>query len=191
MQLVYYPDPRLREAARPVKKVDAALLEAVPGMFEVMYRARGIGLAGPQAGLDRRIIVANLTGDPAQKEAERVFVDPEILSRSGEKREEEGCLSFPGMSVTIVRAETVEVRYRDLEGKEVRREAEGLEAKLFQHEIDHLDGILLLDKMTPADKKQWSPLLKELEAQYRSRTRRSRPARAPKRASSDEKPVRT
>jgi peptide deformylase len=178
MQLVKYPDPRLRQTARPVKRADAELLEAIPRMFEVMYRARGIGLAGPQVGLDRRIIVANLTGNPENRDQERVFLDPEIVDRSGEKREDEGCLSFPGMSVVLVRAEKVEVRYLDLEGREVRREAEGLEAKLFQHEIDHLDGILLVDKMTPADKKQWASLLKDLEKEYQSKARRTRSSRS-------------
>lgn len=172
MQLVKYPDPGLRRVARPVKRVDEGLLEAIPRMFEIMYRARGIGLAGPQAGLDRRIIVANLTGNPENRDQERVFIDPEIVARSGEKREDEGCLSFPGMSVVIARAEKVEVRYLDLEGREVRRDAEGLEAKLFQHEIDHLDGILIIDKMSPADGKQWAPFLKDLEKEYRSKARR-------------------
>ncbi len=178
MELLRYPDPRLRAVAMPVKRMDGALLDAIPLMFEVMYKARGIGLAGPQAGLDRRVIVSNLSGDPARKDGERVFLDPEILRRTGEKREEEGCLSFPGMSVTIARAEKVEVRYRDLEGNEVRREAEGLEAKLFQHEIDHLDGVLLVDKMTPADKKQWASFLKGLEREYKGKARRPRTARS-------------
>ena len=178
MQLLYYPDPRLRVTAKPVKRVDEALLEAIPRLFEVMYRARGIGLAGPQVGLDRRIIVANLTGNPENGDQERVFVDPEIIERVGEKREDEGCLSFPGMSVVTVRAEKVEVRYLDLEGREIRRAAEGLEAKFFQHEIDHLDGVLLLDRMTPADKKQWAPLLKDLEREYKSKIRRTPAARS-------------
>ncbi len=175
--LVYYPAPGLRAAARPVGRIDGDLLDAVPAMFEVMYRARGIGLAGPQVGLDRRLIVSNLSGDPARKDLERVFVDPEILGRSGEMREEEGCLSLPGLSAVIVRAEKVEVRYLDLEGREVRRAAEGLESKLFQHEIDHLDGLLILDKMTSADRKQWAPLLKDLEREYKAKSRRPRAAR--------------
>jgi peptide deformylase len=166
MKLVYYPDPRLREVAKPVGKADDALREAVPAMFEIMYRVRGIGLAGPQAGLGRRIVVANLSADPERKEEEQVFVDPEILERAGELQEEEGCLSFPGMVAQIRRAEKVVVRYRDLSGNETVRPAEGLEAKLFQHEIDHLDGILIVDKMTPADRKQWASFLRELEEDF-------------------------
>jgi peptide deformylase len=181
MELVYYPDPRLREVSKKIAVVDGALLEAVPQMFEIMYRARGIGLAGPQAGLGRRIVVANLTGDPKLKESEQVFINPEILGKAGDLREEEGCLSLPGMAAQVPRAEKVLVRYRDLEGKSVEREAELLESRLFQHEIDHLDGILIIDKMTPADRKQWSPLLKELEDDFRANRKPARrpPARRP------------
>ncbi|HXG60706.1 MAG TPA: peptide deformylase [Planctomycetota bacterium] len=174
MELLYYPDPRLRERAQPVDRVDDEIRRAVPRMFEIMYRARGIGLAGPQVALARRVVVANLTGDPKAKEAEQVFLNPEILEKSGRMREEEGCLSLPGIAVVVPRAERVVVRYRTLEERVVERAAEGLEAKLFQHEIDHLDGILLVDKMTPADRKQWAPLLKELEEQHQARARRTR-----------------
>ncbi len=169
MELAYYPDPRLQEAARPVKEADEEIRRSVPRMFEIMYRARGIGLAGPQVGLGRRIVVANLTGDAKRKEEERVFLNPEILEKSGEVREEEGCLSLPGMVAMILRAEKVVVRYSDLEGAAVRRPSEGLEAKLFQHEVDHLDGILILDKMSAADRKQWAPLLKELKDEFKKK----------------------
>ncbi len=181
LKLVYYPDPRLRETARPVARADEELREAAARMFEVMYRARGIGLAGPQVGVSRRIVVANLEGPERKKEGEQVFVNPEIVERSGEMKEEEGCLSLPGMYAVIQRAERVKVRYHDLEGKAFERETQGLEAKLFQHEIDHLDGILIVDKMTPADLKQWAALLKELEDDFNSKrpkARASRPRRA-------------
>ena len=166
MELVYYPDPRLREVSKKILQIDEAIREAVPEMFDIMYRSRGIGLAGPQAGLNRRVVVANLSGDREEKGLEQVFINPEIVERRGEKREEEGCLSLPGMAPLITRAEAVRVRYKTLEGEVVERDAEGLEAKLFQHEIDHLDGILLVDKMTAADKRQWAPLLRELEEEY-------------------------
>jgi peptide deformylase len=166
MELVYYPDPRLREVSKKILKIDDEIRQAVPLMFDIMYRARGIGLAGPQAGLGRRVIVANLSGDRENAEAERVFINPEILEKRGEKREEEGCLSLPGLAPLITRAEAVRVRYTTLEGELVERDVEDLEAKLFQHEIDHLDGILLVDKMTAADKRQWAPLLRELEEEY-------------------------
>ena len=175
MELVYFPDPRLREPAKPVKALDDDLRAALPRMFEIMYRSRGIGLAGPQVALGRRVVVANLAADPEKKDQEQVFLNPEILEKSGQKKEEEGCLSLPGIYPVILRAEKLVVRYTDLEGKEVQREVQGLEAKLFQHEIDHLDGILLVDKMTAADKKQWAPLLKELEEDFEEK--RKPPAR--------------
>ena len=182
LKLVYYPDPRLRRISDPVGKAAPDLRDEIPKMFQVMYKARGIGLAAPQVALHHRVIVANLAGDPEKKEGEQVFVNPEIVERSGERREEEGCLSLPGLYAMITRADQVEVRYEDLEGKKVQRVAEGLEAKLFQHEIDHLDGILILDKMPPADRKQWASYLKELEEDYEKDQpprRRSRP-RPPK-----------
>ena len=177
-ELVYYPDPRLRELSSPIARIDDEVRDLIAQMFTVMYRAHGIGLAGPQVGVSRRIIVANLMADPERKELEQVFVNPEISDRSGELREEEGCLSLPDMGVVVPRAEKVEVRYRNAEGEAVRRTTQGLESRLFQHEIDHLDGILIMDKMTPADKKQWAPLLKELEEDYQNGTR---PIRRPRR----------
>jgi peptide deformylase len=180
MELVYYPDPRLREVSKRIGAIDEALREAVPVMFDIMYRARGIGLAGPQAGLGRRVIVANLSGDPEEKDKEQVFLNPEVLERQGEKREEEGCLSLPGMAPLITRAEKVRVRYKDLGGQVVERDVEGLEAKLFQHEIDHLDGILLVDKMTAADKRQWAPLLRELEEEYEAGLKKKPRGKAPR-----------
>src|SRR6187549_3293523 len=95
MELVYYPDPRLRDVSKKIAAVDQEILDAVPLMFEIMYKARGIGLAGPQAGLGRRIVVANLSADPKNKDEEQVFINPEIVGKVGELREEEGCLSLP------------------------------------------------------------------------------------------------
>ncbi|HZE99692.1 MAG TPA: peptide deformylase [Planctomycetota bacterium] len=168
MELVYYPDPRLRDLSKKITGIDPQILETIPQMFEIMYKARGIGLAGPQAGVGRRVVVANLSGDPKKKDEEQVFINPEILGRAGDLREEEGCLSLPGMAAQIQRAERVLVLYQDLKGKTIEREAEMLESRLFQHEIDHLDGILIVDKMTPADRKQWAALLKEMEEDFKA-----------------------
>jgi peptide deformylase len=179
LRLVYYPDPILRNPSAPVKEVSKDLREAIPQMFEIMYGHRGIGLAGPQAGLAQRIVVANLFGDPKKKEEEKVFINPEILDKGGVMTEEEGCLSLPGLSAKIRRSAWVKVRYRDLDGQAWEIQVEGLWAKLFQHEVDHIDGLLMVDKMSAADLKQWRPLLQELEDDHaakrepaRKRTRR-------------------
>lgn len=179
MELLYYPDPKLRVPARPVPSVgDARLAEQVQEMFRVLYETRGIGLAAPQVGLDLRLIVANLTGDPEQADREEVYVNPEILERSKEQiKEEEACLSLPGLFAELPRAKRVKVRYSGLDGRESIVQVEDLHARLFEHEIDHLDGILIVDRLTPADKARWAGLLKALEADFKA-NRRRRPAEA-------------
>jgi peptide deformylase len=166
LKLVYYPDPILRKPSAPVKEITKELREAVPQMFEIMYGSRGIGLAGPQAGLPHRIVVANIFGDARKKDEEKVFINPEILDRGGVMTEEEGCLSLPGLAAKIRRSAWVNVRYGDLDGEKWEIKVDGLWAKLFQHEIDHIDGLLMVDKMTAADLKQWRPLLQELEEDH-------------------------
>ena len=163
LDLVLYPAPILRKPAGPVGPVTDELRETAREMFRIMYESRGVGLAGPQAGIPLRIFVLNVTGKP---EDERVFLNPEITARSGEILDEEGCLSFPGVAAHIVRAERATVRATDLEGKEVVLEGEGLLAKAFQHEMDHLEGILILDRMTPADRLAAAARLKELEKKF-------------------------
>jgi peptide deformylase len=181
LKMVYYPDPRLREVSQPVGREHLAELAAqAPDMFAVMYRHRGIGLAGPQVGIQRRILVANITGDRQQKDQERIFINPEVTKKSGTMQEEEGCLSLPGLNARIRRSSNVIVAFNDIEGAMWEMECEGLYAKLFQHEIDHLDGVLMIDKMTAADLKQFKPLLKEMEDDFRAkrepRLRRDRDA---------------
>ncbi len=168
LKMVYYPDPRLREVSTPVGREHLKELTAgLPEMFEVMYKHRGIGLAGPQVGIQQRILLANISGDRTRKEEERVFLNPVIVSKSGAMNEDEGCLSLPGLSAKIRRSALLKVSYYDLSGQMWEMEAEGLYSKLFQHEIDHLDGVLMIDKMSAADLKQLKPLLDELEEDFR------------------------
>ncbi len=173
LEVLYYPDPRLREVSTSVDDLDE-IRDLLPEMFEIMYKSRGIGLAAPQVGVRKRFFIANLTADPEEKDQEQVFVNPVIVENSGVMKEIEGCLSLPGLEATIRRAEMVVVESGDMEGKRQQVEAEGLWAKLFQHEIDHLDGILMLDKMTPAEQKKWAHLLKELESDFKNGIRRER-----------------
>lgn len=178
LHVLYYPDPRLRQACPPVTDVEV-IKPYIEPMFEAMYRYRGIGLAGPQVGVMHRVIVANITGKKEEKTEEKIFINPVVVDRGGDMREHEGCLSLPGIDAVIKRWESVTVEVSDLEGKRQRFEATGLWAKLFQHEVDHLDGILMIDKMSAADLKQWAWRLKELEEDFKNNVRREhRPAAA-------------
>ena len=168
LQMVYYPDPRLNERSKEIAKLTAELAAQVPEMFDIMYRHRGIGLAGPQVGIMQRIIVANITGDREKKKEEKVFINPRVVSKSGTMLEEEGCLSLPGLNAKIKRAGEVKVDFYDLEGQGWEMEVDRLYAKLFQHEIDHLDGVLMIEKMSAADLKAWKPLLGEMEADFKA-----------------------
>ena len=172
LQVLYYPDPRLRDVCSPVEDLDE-IREFLPEMFEIMYKSRGIGLAAAQVGIPKRFFIANISGSSEEKDQERVFVNPVIVESDGEMKDVEGCLSLPGMEAMVRRAESVVVDIGDMDGKRQQVEAEGLYAKLFQHEIDHLDGILMLDKMTPAEQKKWAPLLKDLESDFKNNIRRN------------------
>ena len=136
-----YPDSVLRGKCALVEKVDAQVVNLVQGMSRVMVSAQGIGLAAPQVGVSRRIITVNI-GDGLIS-----LINPMILERQGQKKMEEGCLSCPGIAVDVARSEKLLVRGLNLDGKEVIIEAEGLKARVLQHEIDHLNGVLILDKL--------------------------------------------
>ena len=142
------PDPLLRRQAKAVERVDSALHRLIDDMFATMYEAPGIGLAAPQVGVSRRLIVM----DPAKDDAPKtplVMVNPEILDRSEELRlHEEGCLSIPDFTAEIERPAKTRVAYIDREGKPQERELVGIWATLVQHEIDHLNGILFIDYLS-------------------------------------------
>ena len=147
--ILVVPHPALRAKARPVGAHDADAVRAlVPRMFAAMYRAPGIGLAAPQVGLGLRFFVLDLM--PDEKPAPLVLVNPEIVAVGEElATREEGCLSLPGQYADVTRPAQVRVRYRDPDGAEHEIAAEGLLAACLQHEIDHLDGILFVDHLSP------------------------------------------
>jgi len=118
-------------------------------MFELMYEARGIGLAANQVALPYRFFVLNLTADPAQKDQERVFINPEIVKRHSSIEDEEGCLSLPGLYAEVRRAKKIKVRAFDLQGNAVELDAHDLMSRAIQHETDHLDGKLFIDYLEP------------------------------------------
>lgn len=148
LKVVKYPEPVLSQPGEPVTEFDDKLREFVADMFETMYAAHGIGLAAPQVGVSKRVTVVDLSSgkEPEQK---LVLVNPEIIFREGKQYEEEGCLSFPEIHEKIQRAFKVRVRAQDEHGKWFEMDGEELLSRAFQHEIDHLDGILFTKRMSP------------------------------------------
>jgi peptide deformylase len=149
-------DPVLRRRAADIDNVDSTLARIVEGMVETMYSAEGIGLAAPQIGVQKRLFVWDLGDGP------RTIVNPEIVESDGEWVYEEGCLSVPGLTWEIVRPKEVHVVGRDLDGNEISVEADELEARLFQHELDHLDGTLLIERLDETTRKAALRTLREM-----------------------------
>ncbi|MFQ5863435.1 MAG: peptide deformylase [Candidatus Brocadiales bacterium] len=171
MKILIYPDSQLRQKAKPIKEIKEDFHEKAEEMLQFMYEAQGIGLAATQVGWPVRLLVKDLTGE---KTGERVYINPVITHEEGESLEEEGCLSLPGVFGKIARSERVKVVAYSLQGEKLELEAEGLEARVWQHEIDHLNGILIIDKMTPASSLANSRRLKELEEIYREGAAKTR-----------------
>lgn len=146
IQIVHYPNKKLRQQAKYVPIITSSHREKIARMFEIMYQLEGMGLAAPQVGWNARIFVMNHTGRP---EDEQVFINPIIIEESGELREmEEGCLSFPGTTGAVTRKSKVLVKAQNLDGSYFKLEAEDWPGRCIQHEIDHLLGILLIDRAT-------------------------------------------
>ena len=147
LKIVKYPEPVLSQPGEPVTEFDADLNKLVDDMFETMYASQGIGLAAPQVGVSKRVTIIDLSQakDPAQK---LVLVNPEITFREGKQYEEEGCLSFPEIREKVQRAAKVKIRAQDLKGKWFEMDGEELLSRAFQHEIDHLDGMLFIFRMS-------------------------------------------
>lgn len=140
-QIVIYPDPILQRPTEKVTEFDEELRTLAADMFESMYKAIGIGLAAPQIGVSKRITVIDLSNQKNPEE-KIVLVNPEIIHKEGKQVEEEGCLSLPDIRDKVTRAAKVKVKAQDLDGKPIEFEGSELLARAFQHEIDHLDGIL-------------------------------------------------
>ena len=161
-QLVLHPAPILREKARPVEAFDEALAKLVSEMLEIMREYDGVGLAAPQAGHSLQIFVCN---SGAQGEADQVFINPEILEADGPQEWlEEGCLSLPEIRGRVRRPTRVRIRAQDLEGTPFELESDGFHARIWQHEFDHLQGVLILDRMRPIDRLAIRRTLKDLIA---------------------------
>lgn len=163
LKLIHYPDPRLRKAGAPVTRFDEKLAAVAQRMLELMRAHRGVGLAAPQVGLAMRLFVMNATDDPQR---DLVFVNPAITQREGVADAVEGCLSLPGVEVTVRRAASCRIEALDVAGRPFEMEAGELVARVWQHETDHLDGVLIIDRMGPTDGIANRKALAALEADY-------------------------
>jgi peptide deformylase len=148
LEIRKFPEPVLRKKAVPVEEINGAIKTLIDDMVDTMYAASGIGLAAPQIGESLRLIVSDVSVNEERRPL-IVLINPEIVYSEGKVSSEEGCLSIPGYVSTIERASIVHVKGFDREGKEVEIEATGLLARALQHEIDHLDGILFVDRLSP------------------------------------------
>jgi len=170
LNILQFPDPRLRTVARPVERVDDALRMFVDDMLETMYAARGIGLAATQVERAERVLVMDLS---EERNAPRVLINPEITDREGTQLCEEGCLSVPGEYAEVERAERIRVRHLDRDGEAREFEADGLLAVCVQHEIDHLDGKVFVDYLSPLKRRMIEKRLKKARQQAREPARQA------------------
>jgi peptide deformylase len=145
LEILKYPDPRLRTVAKPVAEVNDGLRQLIDDMLETMYAAPGIGLAATQVNVHERLLVIDITDDKSEP---LCFINAEILEQSGRIEADEGCLSVPEVYESVERAERIRVKALDRDGQEFELEAEGLLAVCIQHEIDHLDGKLFVDYLS-------------------------------------------
>jgi peptide deformylase len=150
-QVLHFPNPNLRLKAKAVKKIDHSIKALVDDMFETMYEEQGIGLAATQIDVQLQVITMDVMLD---KKNPYVFINPVITERNGTRIEEEGCLSVPGIAEKVKRADSLIVKALDLEGKEFELKADSLLATCIQHEMDHLEGILFIDRLSRL-KKYW------------------------------------
>ena len=172
MQIVKYPHPTLRYQSKPLRRVDAELRKMVRQMFDLMYEFEGIGLAANQVDLPYRMFVINLTADPAAKDEEHVFINPVITRRKGSAEDREGCLSFPEIFAPVVRSEEITVNAYDINGEELTYDLSGLPARAVQHETDHLDGTVFIDRISPANRLAIKEALQELDLHFQGERRR-------------------
>jgi peptide deformylase len=168
--LILYPDPLLRKPSEPVASFDEELAGVARGMLARMHESNGVGLAAPQVGIRRRILVMNPSGEEGD---DHVLINPEIIERAGEETTyEEGCLSFPAVYAEVRRPDRCTVKFTSVDGTEHTEEFIGFAGRVVQHEYDHLEGVLLVDRMSPADKVRNKHVLQDLVARYQERRKR-------------------
>lgn len=165
LNIVNYPHPVLRQVAMPVARITPEVQDVARRMLTLMHEARGVGLAAPQVGLPWRMFVTNATGEPAD---DLVFINPVLSSPSRQLADsEEGCLSLPEIRGDIRRPKGIAITALDIEGRSFSMSSSELPARIWQHETDHLDGVLIIDRMPPADRMACRRAIRELENEYK------------------------
>lgn len=161
LRVVHYPDPVLRRKAEPIREIDDEVRDVAARMIDLMHDHRGVGLAAPQVGLAWRLFVANPTAEVGQ---DQVFINPRLTLGETIDVHEEGCLSLPGIHADIRRPVHAVLEATNLEGEPIRLESDELAARVWQHEVDHLNGVLIIDKMSETDRAANKRALRELKA---------------------------
>jgi peptide deformylase len=171
VRIINYPHPALRHKSKPLRRIDADFKNIVREMFDLMYEHKGVGLAANQVELPYRFFIINLEGDPAKAE-EFVFINPVISRRRGTAEAEEGCLSFPEIYAPVKRSEKIVVSAYNMAGEEVSYDLSGMFARAVQHENDHLDGILFIDRVSEAAMLSIKDALSDLESEFQGQRHR-------------------
>ncbi len=166
MRIIRYPHPTLRHKSKPLRRVDADLKKMVAEMLDLMYEDNGVGLAANQVDLPYRLFVMNPTGDPNEPDQQFVFINPVISNRSGSAEADEGCLSLPEIFAPVRRADKIQLSGYNLNGEEMSFDLKGFLARVAQHEYDHLDGVLFVDRLSETNQLAVRQQLAELEAEY-------------------------
>jgi peptide deformylase len=170
LAIVCYPHPTLRFRSQPLKRVDPMISEVARRMLDLMYAHRGVGLAANQVDLPFRMFVANPSGDPEQG-PERVFINPVIERPKGSEAGEEGCLSLPGVQARVKRSKSLRLLAYDLTGNPIDEQLEGYMARIVQHELDHLNGVLFIDRLNPGSLPSLAEDLEALQLDYQASIR--------------------
>ena len=165
LRLVYYPAPILKKRAVPIEHIGADVATLAARMFEIMREGKGLGLAAPQVGVGVRLFVCNVTGEPQD---DVIFVNPRLHDLNDSQEKEEGCLSIPGVNVTMRRPLRAEIDALDVKGRPFALTGMELLARVWQHEVDHLDGRLIIDNMSTTDEIANRRAVKQLRQEYAS-----------------------
>lgn len=163
LKIIFWPDPRLKKVSKAVQSFDEDLRALARRMFELMREARGVGLAAPQVGHNLCLFVMNPNGEPGN---DRAYVNPVLSEAAGEDEAEEGCLSLPKVHVQVWRSKAMKIAAQDLDGKPFEQTESAYLARIWQHEMDHLNGIMLTDRMGPVARMANRKILQELQDKY-------------------------